>query len=904
MLAMADSAQLRIDLLGVPLVRWQGAPLVVDTRKAIAVLALLAVAESEGAGPVSRSTIATMLWPEADETRARGVLRRTLSVLLAATGDAVVTDRATVSLAAGLVTSDVITFRQLARSDDRNDLARAAALVRGEFVSGLSLRCGPFEDWAAATSQTLSRELGAVLERLVLERIRHGERHAALADAARWLELDPLHEPAHRALMRLLAWTGRRQDALDQYGRCVRLLGDALGIAPVRATTEVFDAIRTGRLDPPGSARPRRPSRTDAPAIPMVGRDSAMATLLGPATAPGRAVVLIGESGVGRSRLVDEFAAQRGHVIVARAHSGEAALSLAPVADLVRAAVARIGTLPDDLAVELARLVPEVVSEHHRRSLPDPVFGTSDRFYDAVVRVIAASAVDAVVVEDVHLASTSTAHVLTYLLHRLDRIGTPLVLTWRSPGLPHRHPVHLAMATGRLAEVVTTLELSRLSRDDVTELIRSTESPLDVDDVLTETAGLPLLVVGALRSGGDALTLSVRELLAARLAEVSEETAQVLAALAVHGGVVDPVALRSTSGRGDVETIEAVEEALSVGLIREEGSAVSFTHDALRRVSYDGISLVRRRLLHARAAEWLMSARDSEVRAELIAHHFHEAGRDEQASTWAWAAATRSAGLYAHEETLLHLEAAVAYGRDDTEVALAAASAQVALARYEQALVTLRRAASLTKAKALLVEVGRRAADVHARRGEWELADSELRAALNLLAEDGPVQVRVRLLADRALVASRSGDLADATELAASALAAGGTADPYALNVSGVVALAAGATSSALQAFETALALDLEVGLEAAVLNNVSQAQAAAGSLELAVQTARQALEMSQQYGDRHRLAALHANLADRLHDVNAPEAAMSHLKLSAALFAEVGADPLDRPEVWTLSAW
>jgi hypothetical protein len=87
-----------------------------------------------------------------------------------------------------------------------------------------------------------------------------------------------------------------------------------------------------------------------------------------------------------------------------------------------------------------------------------------------------------------------------------------------------------------------------------------------------ETAGLPLLVAAAVRTDGIGLQASVHELFAARLAEVSEETAQVLAARAVINGVADPGDLHAASGRAEAETVDAVEEALRAGRVREEGS--------------------------------------------------------------------------------------------------------------------------------------------------------------------------------------------------------------------------------------------------------------------------------------------------------------------------------------------
>uniref|UniRef100_UPI0035CC0291 BTAD domain-containing putative transcriptional regulator n=1 Tax=uncultured Jatrophihabitans sp. TaxID=1610747 RepID=UPI0035CC0291 len=790
----ADAAgALRIDVLGTPLVALDGKPLVVDTRKAIAVLAVLVLARSAGRDGVPRAELAALLWPEGDDSRARATLRRTLSVLIAATGDAVVADRTSVSLRPELVVSDVVTFRALAASSDREELARAVGLVRGELLAGFALRDAPaFDDWLARESDTLRRELGAIQERLVLDRLRHGELHAALADAVRWLELDPLHEAAHRSVMRLLAWTGRRQDALDQYQRCVRVLGDELGVAPVRATTEIYDAIRGGTLAPP---RRRAARADDAPvptastsAVPMVGRDAALATLCAAAGRGGRLVLVTGEAGIGRSRLVDEFAARTPQVLVVRAHGGEAALSFAPIADLLRAAIALGAPLPADLAVEVSRLVSEALPSGHRPAEPLSSPGARDLFYDAVVRVLAGSGAAAVVVEDAHAVGTAAAEVLAYLIHRLDRLGVPLVLTWRDPGPAERHPLRIALSGARHAEPTTTIALTRLTRGEIARL-----DAANAESIWRDTAGLPLLVAAAIAGSGSAapsgsLGAGVQSLLAGRLAEVSEETSQVLATLAVLDGVADPGDLHAASGRAEVETVEAVEEALRTGLVREEGSAIAFTHDVLRRVAYDRLSLLRRRLLHHRAADTLAARRDAELHAGTIATHFHLGGRDAEAATWAWRAAVRARELYAHDEALHELDVVASLGRDDLEVTMARGEVLVALARYEPARETFVRARSLATSDSERATVERHLSDVAARLGEWGRAAEGLDAALALAGADRAL--RARLLADRAVVAVRA-DAADEARVNADAeLSCSSAPDAYVLNVAGIVDLA------------------------------------------------------------------------------------------------------------------
>ena len=280
--------------------------------------------------------------------------------------------------------------------------------------------------------------------------------------------------------------------------------------------------------------------------------------------------------------------------------------------------------------------------------------------------------------------------------------------------------------------------------------------------------------------------------------------------------------------------------------------------------------MLRRRLLHRRAAETLAARRDAGQRAGAIAAHFHLGGHDDEAAAWSWRAATRSRELFAHEEALHQLDFTASLGRDDGEVALARGDVLVALARYEPARDAFSRALALSTSPSERAGIERRLADVAVRLGEWERAAAGLDAAL-ALAGDDPV-LRARLLADRAVVAARAGAIGDAREAVATALATAPAPDAYVHNAAGVVALAGGELAEAVARFEGALTVLRSASdpvLEAAVVNNLATAQAAGGAHHDAAATARTALELGGRLGDRHRLAALHANLADRLHELD-----------------------------------
>ena len=244
--------RLSVSLLGAPRVEVGRVPIETDTRKATALLAYLAVSEH----PQRRAVLAALLWPEADDQKARGALRRTLSVLRSALGDRWLEAAGeTIDLDRTQVKVDVLDFRRALRE---GRLADAVAAYAGDFLAGFSLRDSPpFDEWQAAEAEALRATYGEALSGLAASAERSGDLAAAIGHAKKRLALDPLHEPAHRDLMRLYARSGDRSAALRQYREAARLLDQELGVAPAGETRALHDAIEAGTLrdDPPAEVR-------------------------------------------------------------------------------------------------------------------------------------------------------------------------------------------------------------------------------------------------------------------------------------------------------------------------------------------------------------------------------------------------------------------------------------------------------------------------------------------------------------------------------------------------------------------------------------------------------------------------------------------------------------------------
>ena len=329
---------LRLDLLGVPTIYWQGAPMDLTRRQARAILFYLAYAGK----PLGREKLADLLWPEKEPATARRNLVRLLSLLRADLPEKALlgSDNTAVWLNPGHVSCDVHDFLRLSESKKQEDWQTAVALYRGPFLSGFSLDSYPFDDWQQANDYDLERRYLELLARLVKKTQAIGETDQAIVYAQRYLAIDELAETIHRALIALYATQGERTTALQQYSRCVEILHRELGVDPLPETRAVYEAARDGKIAPTPLPVPE-PTWSTLPGLemPLTGREEAWHWLEEAyrQEQSGGAILIAGEPGVGKSRLMQEFASrQTGPVLVGNCHTGSQALFFQPLVQALR----------------------------------------------------------------------------------------------------------------------------------------------------------------------------------------------------------------------------------------------------------------------------------------------------------------------------------------------------------------------------------------------------------------------------------------------------------------------------------------------------------------------------------------------------------------------------------------
>ena len=936
-----------IRLLGSPEITVAGNPLEVDTRKAVAILAVLA---TDGR-PYGREELAALLWPDADDASARGALRRTLSVLRGAVGpDVLRVDRQQVALVASRYGVDVGRLETLGASGDPADLATAADLARGPFMAGFTLRDSPeFDDWRAARAATVERTIGRVLDRLTAALEANGDVAGAIAAAGRRIDLDPLDESAHVRRMELLAAAGDRAGAVRQYRACVAVLERELGVDPLAETTARYEAIRDGQApvvsQPAGAGpHPAPEPALDPQRLPLVGRDAtlrAVDAIRRGIVSDGRTAALVGEPGIGKSRLAqaiaDEARAAGAVVLATSAYAAEQRIAYGPIVGALELALRdshqarRIEALGDGVVVELARVVPGVTRPGARRAAEAADASTVQTrllaaIADALTAALAGPTPGVLVVDDVHWADGGTVAALAYLLRRLTGRPVLVLLTWRDDELAGDARLLAELAAGRARDAV--FRLGRLRHDDVDAFLRAANSTSSwsVEALWDASEGLPLYLASAMATApdpsGDAshvLPTGVRAVLSERLARVDGVAAQVLAAAAAIGRAFEVPTLRYASGRSDDEVLDALDELAARGLIRESAEAketptYDFTHGALRDLADESTSLARRRLLHRRIAEAIRldaagAARDDPARLARLARHEREAGRDAEAAVAFGDAGEAAAGVFANREAIDAYAAALALGHPaPAELHMRVGDLRTRTGDYADATRAYEAAAALADPN-LLPRIEAALARAHLRAGDLAAADAHLDAAL---AGSSEPAWQAACLADRAVIRRRAGDRAGAAQAAADAeVAAEAAGDPAAIGaarrMAGLVALDAGDGRAAIAHLEVAVAAataDGDPSAAIAALTGLALAVAATGDVDGALERGQQAVAACRRIGDRHLEAAVENHVADLLHAAGRDEEAFEHLRRSVEAFSEFDGDPADPdPGVWMLWA-
>jgi len=303
-------------VLGTPALDAPGATAVLRTRKAVALLAVLALQPDRRA---RREQLAQMLWPRVDKDAARTSLRQLLAGLRKAGGEGVpLVDAEDDWLAlARDVHVDAVAFETAAARGDLAGAAEAVSLYRGALLAeGLSVDSAEFDEWLDQERARLCRLAVGAMERVAGAAIAgDADRGEGLAAAEQAVALDPYNEHAHRQLMELQALNGRPDLAIVHYTGLVETLRRELQVAPDAETQAVHDRIRAVRrparpvaipADPAAAGSAESIAQADVPATSSPAASSSPRRLgsLAPAALIGMALALVIAAAIGVHRWI------------------------------------------------------------------------------------------------------------------------------------------------------------------------------------------------------------------------------------------------------------------------------------------------------------------------------------------------------------------------------------------------------------------------------------------------------------------------------------------------------------------------------------------------------------------------------------------------------------------------
>jgi DNA-binding SARP family transcriptional activator/Tfp pilus assembly protein PilF len=792
-------------------------------------------------------------------------------------------------------------------------LQRARDLYRGELLDDM-----PYAEWAFPARERLREAHLEALDALGQTCLRLGAYDETLVVDQHARAIDPLRESFVRQQMQARAALGERAEALAVCDDFRRALDRELGLEPSEETRALREAIVTGTIAP---LAPAIPAATSVE-LPLVGRDEILESLQRVREHGAGVVLLSGEAGLGKTRLLTEFGAATaapGTPLFgsqAHAHDPPFAAVLRLFEEYLRceptaADLAELGPLGAPLAQRLPAL------RLHWPGCPayTPLEGEAEqqRLHQATLAalrlVMARPAV--LVLDDLHWADECSLAVLADLSHG-DRwpAGVLFVGAYRSEEAGPDGPLADWLAARREAlERPLELELPPLSRADVLAAVRGVvglPDPLPFSRRLHDvTAGHPLFLTEMLRGLLDAgivyrdadgawhgglatelnelpLTATLRDAVLARADRLDPIEREVLDAAAVlRPRCAAPVLL--TVLQTDEARLDSALQTLTAGrwLVAVGADGWEFSHHLTGEAVYAGVAPPHRRLLHRLAATALIAAAPAApdpAAAEIVAHLDKGEGTAEALAGWAVLAGQWAAQQFSYRQARAHFELAREQldrlvdddgkRRVTLSVYEGLGTIQPRIGESKAALESLRKALPLAsdltdRARLLLAEAHICERDT----GEYERAIALLAQAEELLGQAGVGEpaALAELRTIESMVRYWRGEHREGERLArhAAAGARGTPGEPRALHALASNLQKLGRLEEALGLYERMLQLAEEAG----DMRGVAEAQLslgvglhASGQLAASQAAEERAAEALERLGDLRRLSVAYTN--------------------------------------------
>ena len=546
---------------------------------------------------VPTDRIAELIWgerrPKDDAASIQtfvSVLRRHLVTDRDRARQLVVTEQEAYRFATDLVELDLDRFDQLVERSSREptrqarrSLEQALALVRGEVLED-----EPYALWAHDLRGSYQgRVLGARLEAADAA-LAERDFDAALTHSEAATTLDRFSERAHRTAMLALYALGRQHDALARYRTLRSLLAEELGLEPTPETRALEAAML--RQEDVHSLLPRPITRTEGraaePTVRLLGRRDELDVLHRAAQLAlegSFALVLIeGDAGLGKTRMLEEVGAFFGNVHVGGAECSqlEQHFPYVPLAAALRDSGVELN---GERLPALGQILPVLALNR-----PARVY-TEVEALETLVQVISGHAPVVLLLDDLHFADQATIAALAYLQHRMSGVPGGIVATVRTVYAPPDHPV-------RRLSPSTLVSLGPLSAEEL--------EPLGIPRLYETTGGNPRFVTDALANGKQLeLSSSLTETLLAQLRGEGRRAYRILLAASLLTPPFEPELLATMLELDVAELTEQLERLCERRILRIEGNGFRFRYDLVRAVLYYSLSPARRRVLRQRLEE-------------------------------------------------------------------------------------------------------------------------------------------------------------------------------------------------------------------------------------------------------------------------------------------------------------
>ncbi len=657
---------------------------------------------------LTRENLLSFFWPDHERADAQPILRTMIYDLRKQLGDSFCAEDETISLASGTII-DVQTFSTVLKSrvSDLSSLANALTLYKGDFLDGFLLTDSPqFDDWSAS-----ERDRYRLLAMEGFAELAHRQEMlrdypSALKSMQKALAFNSLQEDLQRDLMRLFYLNGDRAGVVRQYETLRKLLDEEMGVPPMPETRSLYDALIN---DTYLSSHPESTTESlqatpviHQSVLPFIGREVELETLKGH-VGSGKLILLEGEPGIGKTRLVAELIASQPRLkpspLILRgvAYELEQGLPYQPIVDALRSLLAspEWKTLSAELDLgqhwltELTRLLPETLNEYPE--LHAPAHPADElHLWEALVQLIRALTHRRKVwlfLDDLHWADAATIGWLGYLVRHISSASFVVLATSR-PNEGQTDLVKLIQTLTREDRLIylQLAELTELAMHEMATALSPTHnnelSEWLIQNAEGNTFFLTELVryaygIGLLKKDGSLdvdlfrtsliVPATIQNLIESRLLRLSQNARDLLHIAAIIGREFDFELVQRVSGLSESDTLDAIEELQTVQLIRPLlGDKYAFDHSLTMQVALQDLSQTRNHFLHRRVAERLEELHQPNLDpvSGLIARHFTDGNLPTRASHYAFRAGEYASSLAAWADAVAFYEQALALETD------------------------------------------------------------------------------------------------------------------------------------------------------------------------------------------------------------------------------------------------